>query len=72
MVSAKSVMGVYIEAVIVGILILPVYYTLSYFFKDYIKSEMTMIFMTGLYFHLICEYTGINMWYAKEYCKLLV
>jgi len=34
-------------------------------------KEIQTLFIVGALFHLLCEYTGVNVWYAKNYCKLL-
>jgi len=34
-------------------------------------KEIQTLFIVGVLFHVLCEYTGLNAWYAKEYCKLL-
>ena len=28
-------------------------------------------FFAGASFHLLCEYTGVNVWYVKQYKQLL-
>ena len=30
-------------------------------------KPLPAVFVSGAVFHLICEYTGLNKWYAKTY-----
>jgi hypothetical protein len=65
------------EAIIVGILLVG-FVKLT---KDYIlpripnlsgqKETIELFIIAGFLFHIVCEYTGVNLWYSKEYCKLL-
>ncbi len=65
-----------IEAPIVGI-IFTVIFAIIYYLSIFItKKENTVILFISLFlssslFHIICEYTGINVWYSKNYCKLI-
>ena len=36
------------------------------------NNQIILLFLAGFIFHILCEYTGINSWYAKNYCKLIV
>lgn len=74
--SVKSLLTVTFEATIVGLLII----VIAKFIKDYIlnyipivtgNKNIELLFISGFLFHIIFEYSGINLWYAKEYCKLI-
>jgi len=39
--------------------------------EDHPKHMAASVFISGGLFHLICEFTKLNEWYSKEYCKLL-
>jgi hypothetical protein len=75
--SKKSLKSVSIEAVVVGILLIAVVKFVQKYLLDYIpnisgkKTVYELLFVSGFLFHIACEYTGINVWYSKEYCKLL-
>ena len=32
---------------------------------------MLSVFISGYLFHILCEYTGVNTWYSKDYCEIL-
>ena len=34
-------------------------------------EKYELYLLTGALFHIICEYVGFNMWYAKSYCSLI-
>lgn len=38
--------------------------------RHYIQMFLTT-FLSGSVFHLLCEYSGVNVWYSKEYMKLV-
>lgn len=69
----KSNRTVLIEAIVVGLGLI-VLYNIVDIISKYIKMDYGMnvnLFISGFLFHIICEYIGLNIWYAKEYCKLL-
>lgn len=72
-VSKKSFQTVLIEAVVVGVLLIGVYipvsYATDYFYKNFQYKIFVDLFVSGALFHLICEYTGVNLWYAQNYPK---
>jgi hypothetical protein len=75
--SKKSITLVLTEAIIVGIFLVG-FVKLT---KDYIlpripnisgqKETIELFIIAGFLFHIGFEYTGVNLWYSKEYCKLL-
>lgn len=76
MLSAKPVSLIAIEASVVGICLILIVYILKNF-MTYIpnfsgkREDIEFLFVVGVIFHVMFEYTGINLWYSKEYCKLL-
>lgn len=70
--SSKSLGLVFIEASVVGVFLILLVYIVKQF-ENYlpIKSEIVTLFLAGFLFHIIFEYTGVNAWYSKQYCKLL-
>lgn len=69
----KSTQTVLTEAIVVGIGLVILFNLIDNIFK-YFKINYGMfftLFISGFVFHIICEYIGLNLWYAKEYCKLI-
>lgn len=85
--SYKSITLVLFESLIVGggLIILFIifllligmipYFNISNINNEFKKRHTIHMFLTtflaGASFHLLCEYSGINVWYVKEYNKLL-
>lgn len=75
-ISKKSIIAVITEGIVVGIGLI-LFINILMYFKKYIpdisgsKEKVEIYFIAGFLFHIICEYTGVNVWYAKEYCKIL-
>jgi len=74
--SKKSIGLVIMEASVVGVCLI----LLVYLVKLYInmvpdisgyKYDIELFFIVGFLFHVLFEYSGINLWYSVEYCKLL-
>jgi len=64
-----------IETIAVGILMVVMGTVVSYVFfnqsgskKDWNKNHVMEIalFLTGVFAHLFCEFSGINRWYCKN------
>lgn len=83
MTSYKPISTILIEAFVVGVLLIVVYKGVEAVFFSNIpvdqlhpaslntKNQYYLLFLTGAIFHIICEYTGVNIWYVKEYNKIL-
>lgn len=73
----KPVDTVLLESLFVGAFLIAIYKVVEKVLKDYMNVSSTyltlpfMLFVSGFVFHIICEITGINVWYAKEYSKIL-
>ena len=60
----KPVTTVLFEALIVGILLVMLYALMSMYTKP-----LTAVFLSGAVFHLLCEVSGVNQWYAQTYFR---
>lgn len=81
--SLKPISTVLLEAIVVGILLIVVYKGVEALFFSNIptnqihpaalntKNQYYILFLAGAIFHILCEYTGINIWYVKEYNKYI-
>jgi hypothetical protein len=75
-VSKKAINQVILESTIVGLLLIGIIKLVNDYLLKYIPNitgnkNIELLFVSGFLFHIICEYTGVNIWYSKEYCKLL-
>jgi hypothetical protein len=59
----KPVSTLLLEALVVGILLVAVFI----FVSKFTKNTLYAVFASGALFHLLCEATGVNRWYAKTY-----
>lgn len=67
MLSKKNISLVLFEASIVGLCLI----VLILLMEQFIENKFLLLFVTGFLFHIIFEYTGLNLWYSIEYCKLV-
>jgi hypothetical protein len=58
----KSVSLVSFEALVVGALLVLIFMGVSRY-----MSAVPAVFVSGAVFHLLCEVTGVNAWYARNY-----
>jgi hypothetical protein len=67
----KNFKLIFIESIVVAIGLILLFIILKYIFNNNITNNYLLIGISGSLFHIICEYTGINIWYSKHYCKIL-
>ena len=76
-ISKKPFTLVLTEAIIVGLLLIGFVKLVKDYLLPHIPNisgqpeNVELYLIAGFLFHIVCEYTGINLWYSKEYCKLL-
>lgn len=66
----KSIPTILIESSIVAVLLAILFFLLTLVFDKKINN-IIIVSLSGAIFHILCEYTGINIWYSKNYCKIL-
>lgn len=59
------------EGTVVGIGLIAVYKLVEMMASSYSLSQNVVLLLSGLLFHLLCEFTGVNQWYSLKYCDLL-
>jgi hypothetical protein len=69
----KSISLLLFESIIVGISsVIVALFTNKLSLPPLVNNPMIDgIFYTGLFAHLLFEFSGINIWYSKQYCDLL-
>lgn len=72
----KSILQIILESIAVGQLLYPVYLLTKYILlPNILPFEITniyiILFITGFLFHILCEITGINVLYVKNYNSIL-
>jgi len=65
----KNYSKILLEAIVVGLLLIIVFNIVKYVLIE--KNLIIQIFISGALFHILCEITGINIWYVKDYNKYL-
>lgn len=58
----KSLALLATEALVVGVLLVLVFMVVSRY-----MAPLPAVFVSGAVFHLLCEATGVNAWYARKY-----
>jgi hypothetical protein len=58
----KSLSVLALEALIVGFLLAVIFMVVRRFL-----APVPAVFVSGALFHIICEFTGVNAWYARTY-----
>jgi len=74
----KQISQILIEAIVTGQFVLYTYLILTILVLPSLKniidlthSNLTILFLTGFFVHIIFEMAGINVWYVKNYTRIL-
>ena len=43
----------------------------TWFKKNQNACMIYSVLISGMLFHILCEYTGVNTWYSRDYCEKL-
>ena len=57
-------MNMFIEAIIIGLLLIPIYWATEHLLGNY--GKWVVVFVSGALFHLIAEFTGMNQSYINS------
>ncbi len=70
----KSASRILIEAIIVGLSFIVLANVIKFIIPalENKNNQIYLFFVTAFSFHIIFELTGINLWYALEYCNLII
>lgn len=66
-VKMKSNLTIFGEAIFVGVFVILFYIIQRIVLKN--KNIYIELFITGMIFHIIFEYTGLNAWYSLDYIR---
>lgn len=75
--SKKDNITVFIEANVVGLMLVLltyiIYIIINLFYKieNFSIKQYMILYISGLLFHVIFEYMGWNLLYSLNYCKLV-
>ena len=59
----KPIQTLALEALVVGTFLVALFFVIS----KLTKNTLVAVFASGVVFHIVCELTGVNAWYAKTY-----
>ena len=63
------IVGIVLVVLFIGVLVLTNY--ISYLKNNHMIQMIISVLLSGMIFHILCEYTGVNVWYSKDYCEII-
>jgi hypothetical protein len=68
--NSKTTYRILLEGILIGIICLGLFKIINYFLQTE-KDIYISVFLTSFLIHILFELFGINIWYSKEYVKIL-
>ena len=65
----KTISRVVLEGIVIGIIFIILFRIIKSLLIN--NDNYTHLFITAFLFHILCEISGINIWYVKDYINLL-
>lgn len=73
--SYKPVSTIIVESIFIGFVFVILFIVFLGIFNltplDHMYNMILSAFVASATFHVLCEYTGLNVWYVNQYYKLL-
>ena len=66
---SKPYVTVIIESIVIGILLVALFSIINYFIPE--TDQLIKLFVSGAIFHILCEVSGVNLWYVNNYQEIL-
>jgi len=65
----KTISRVVLEGIVIGIIFIILFRIIKSLLIN--NDNYIHLFITAFLFHILCEISGINIWYVKDYINLL-
>jgi hypothetical protein len=71
--SYKTIPRILLEGIIIGVILVIIFWIINLWPHDHNKLYLLLlkILTSGFIFHILCEYTGLNIWYVNDYNEII-